>query len=72
MRRGNSYNRCNDNRPGMSLMLTYVWYAYAKKNFRQDVFVIPEGAPGALAELERRKFTAEEGVSVHYVGKTAI
>jgi ATP-dependent RNA helicase DDX35 len=28
----------------------------------QDVFVIPEGAPGALAELERRKFTAEEGV----------
>ena len=29
----------------------------------QDVFIIPEGAPGALAELERRKFTAEEGVS---------
>ncbi|KZT66720.1 P-loop containing nucleoside triphosphate hydrolase protein [Daedalea quercina L-15889] len=27
----------------------------------QDVFVIPEGAQGALAELERRKFTAEEG-----------
>ncbi|KAH7911444.1 P-loop containing nucleoside triphosphate hydrolase protein [Hygrophoropsis aurantiaca] len=27
----------------------------------QDVFVIPEGAPGAIAELERRKFTAEEG-----------
>ncbi|KXN87724.1 putative ATP-dependent RNA helicase DHX35 [Leucoagaricus sp. SymC.cos] len=27
----------------------------------QDVFIIPEGAPGALAELERRKFTAEEG-----------
>ncbi|CCO28847.1 ATP-dependent RNA helicase DDX35 [Rhizoctonia solani AG-1 IB] len=27
----------------------------------QDVFVIPEGAAGALAELERRKFTAEEG-----------
>jgi len=25
--------------------------------------VIPDGAPGALAELERRKFTAEEGVS---------
>ena len=31
--------------------------------FTQDVFVIPDGAPGALAELERRKFTAEEGVS---------
>ncbi|KIK21062.1 hypothetical protein PISMIDRAFT_24069 [Pisolithus microcarpus 441] len=28
----------------------------------QDVFVIPEGAQGALAELERRKFTAEEGL----------
>ncbi|KAF4615186.1 hypothetical protein D9613_002823 [Agrocybe pediades] len=27
----------------------------------QDIFVIPEGAAGALAELERRKFTAEEG-----------
>ncbi|KAJ7184090.1 P-loop containing nucleoside triphosphate hydrolase protein [Mycena filopes] len=27
----------------------------------QDVFVIPDGGPGALAELERRKFTAEEG-----------
>lgn len=29
----------------------------------QDVFVIPEGGAGALAELERRKFTAQEGVS---------
>jgi ATP-dependent RNA helicase DDX35 len=29
----------------------------------QDVFVIPEGAAGAIAELERRKFTAKEGVS---------
>lgn len=27
----------------------------------QDVFVIPDGAAGAIAELERRKFTAEEG-----------
>ncbi|KAI9566552.1 P-loop containing nucleoside triphosphate hydrolase protein [Boletus coccyginus] len=27
----------------------------------QNVFVVPDGAPGALAELERRKFTAEEG-----------
>lgn len=33
-------------------------------SFMQDVFVIPDGAPGALAELERRKFTAEEGVSI--------
>lgn len=30
----------------------------------QDVFIIPDGGPGALAELERRKFTAEEGVSI--------
>ena len=29
----------------------------------QDIFNIPEGAQGAVAELERRKFTAEEGVS---------
>jgi ATP-dependent RNA helicase DDX35 len=27
----------------------------------QDVFIIFEGAAGAIAELERRKFTAEEG-----------
>ncbi|KDQ12317.1 hypothetical protein BOTBODRAFT_56880 [Botryobasidium botryosum FD-172 SS1] len=27
----------------------------------QDIFVIPDGAAGAMAELERRKFTAEEG-----------
>jgi len=27
----------------------------------QDVFIIPDGAVGAMAELERRKFTAEEG-----------
>lgn len=30
----------------------------------QDVFVIRDGGPGALDELERRKFTAEEGVSL--------
>ncbi|EJT98205.1 pre-mRNA splicing factor [Dacryopinax primogenitus] len=27
----------------------------------QDLFIIPEGQAGALAELERRKFTAQEG-----------
>lgn len=35
--------------------------------------MIPEGAAGALAELERRKFTAEEGVSIlvlHYTHLT--
>jgi len=38
-----------------------------KLNQIQDVFVIPDGAPGALAELERRKFTAEEGVCIAYM-----
>ncbi|KAJ7490061.1 P-loop containing nucleoside triphosphate hydrolase protein [Mycena galericulata] len=33
----------------------------------QDVFVVPDGAQGALAELERRKFTAEEGVIVTFL-----
>jgi len=33
----------------------------------QDVFIIPEGAAGAMAELERRKFTAEEGVSFYFL-----
>lgn len=33
-------------------------------DYSQDIFIIPDGAPGALAELERRKFTAEEGVRV--------
>lgn len=29
----------------------------------QNVFVFGEGAAGAMGEIERRKFTAEEGVS---------
>jgi len=29
--------------------------------------VIPDGSQGALAELERRKFTAEEGVRLFYL-----
>ena len=33
----------------------------------QDVFIIPDGAAGALAELERRKFTAEEGVRLCHI-----
>lgn len=40
---------------------TWLLTTYA---FAQDVFIIPDGAPGALAELERRKFTAEEGVRI--------
>jgi len=55
-----SLHRGDDNRSSQDeishlLLVTHV--------FTQDVFVIPDGAPGALAELERRKFTAEEGVS---------
>lgn len=30
----------------------------------QNVFVFGEGAAGAMGEIERRKFTAEEGVSI--------
>lgn len=30
----------------------------------QDVFIHSEGTAGALAELEKRKFTAEEGVII--------
>jgi len=37
---------------------------YSVTYISQDIFIIPDGAPGALAELERRKFTAEEGASV--------
>ena len=33
----------------------------------QDVFIIPDGSAGALAELERRKFTAEEGVNNSFI-----
>lgn len=38
--------------------------SWTRNNFLvlQDVFIIPAGAAGASAELERRKFTAEEGV----------
>ena len=41
--------------PPFPFPLLLIWY-------QKNVFVIPDGAPGALAELERRKFTAEEGV----------
>jgi hypothetical protein len=34
--------------------------------YAQDVFIIPEGAAGAMAELERCRFTAEDGVSFYF------
>ena len=34
----------------------------------QNVFVFGEGAAGAMGEIERRKFTAEEGVSWAHLG----
>lgn len=38
--------------------------SYGCASSRQNVFVIPEGGmKHTMAELERRKFTAEEGVS---------
>ena len=36
--------------------------SHSRLSYFQDVFIIPSGAAGAVAELERRKFTAEEGV----------
>jgi hypothetical protein len=43
-----------------SIVVPKVRYTYSMTF--QDIFIIPDGAAGALAELERRKFTAEEGV----------
>jgi len=59
---GNSYDRCDDRCSGVSTLAAQETEFYLSCDL-QDVFVIPDGAPGALAELERRKFTAEEGVS---------
>jgi hypothetical protein len=43
----------------------FVLSTSSRNNFViQDVFIIPAGAAGASAELERRKFTAEEGVCI--------
>jgi ATP-dependent RNA helicase DDX35 len=39
-------------------------------NNSKDIFIISDGAPGALAELERRKFTAEEGVRISQPAST--
>ena len=55
-------HRGHDHRPGQSLSDRMIRSLITRH--RQDVFVIPEGGPGALAELERRKFTAEEGASL--------
>jgi hypothetical protein len=59
MWRGDPDDCGNDRRAGRDhsffITLLLIW--------AQDVFIIPDGGPGALAELERRKFTAEEGVS---------
>jgi hypothetical protein len=42
--------------------LSFLSEVASQRPFPKDIFIIPDGAPGALAELERRKFTAEEGV----------
>lgn len=60
MRRGDANDSCYDCDTSQSSLLFV--HANLVNYFEQDVFVIPDGAPGALAELERRKFTAEEGV----------
>jgi len=64
VRRGDTDYSSNDGCSGMQFRLSLV--DSINKWLLQDVFVIPDGAQGALAELERRKFTAEEGVSHSY------
>lgn len=60
MRGRGSLHRSDDSCPSMKQAI----WLFVTHAFIQDVFVIPDGAPGALAELERRKFTAEEGVRI--------
>ena len=59
MWRRNSDNSCYDDGSSTYRMNQEVLFSYP---CLQDVFIIPDGGAGALAELERRKFTAEEGV----------
>jgi len=40
--------------------------------FEQNVFITGDGQAGALAELEKRKFTAEEGVSRLVLGSSSL
>lgn len=60
MRGGDADDSCYDCDTSQAPLLPV--HANLVNYSEQDVFVIPDGAPGALAELERRKFTAEEGV----------
>ena len=46
----------------VSVPLSAIDFVLKQPSVLQDVFIIPAGAAGASAELERRKFTAEEGV----------
>jgi hypothetical protein len=57
----NSDDHCNDRYSGISSLCT-IDFDLKPLSVLQDVFIIPAGAAGASAELERRKFTAEEGV----------
>ncbi len=61
MWRGNPYHCSHDSYSGKR----FISCIYpGDTEYPEDAFVIPDGAPGALAELERRKFTTEEGVSL--------
>lgn len=62
MWRGDPHHCGHDSHSGKHLLIYYLFLGETEPP--QDAFVIPGGAPGALAELERRKFTAEEGVSL--------
>lgn len=63
MWRRNPDDHCDDRSSGISPPRAVNFDSKHFFNF-QDVFIIPAGAAGASAELERRKFTAEEGVCI--------
>jgi hypothetical protein len=56
-----SIDHRNDHCSGI-FPLCVIIFKFKQLSVLQDVFIIPTGAAGASAELERRKFTAEEGV----------
>lgn len=64
MRGRSSLHRSDDSRSSKDEEGYLATYQLTARAFLQDVFIIPDGASGALAELERRKFTTEEGVRI--------
>ena len=61
MCRGNLVNCRNGLCPSDCACILHFFIIYHVSSI-QDVFINPDSMPKALAELEHRKFTAEEGV----------